>query len=328
MTQAALVEEPEQGRQDPDQVLRTVAAGALLARDRRVVVMLSGGRDSVCLLDLAARIAGSALVSALHVNYGLRAQSDSDQRHCELLCRRLGVEFSVRRAPARRPGNLQAWARELRYEAAAELARRAGADIAVGHTATDQVETILYRLASSPSRRALLGMRSREPLSGNSQLWLVRPLLGLTRTQTATYCRARELSFTDDESNDLDTFARNRVRAGLVPALRAIHPAAERNVLALAEILRDEAAVLEELVADVLAGATDVPLTRLRALHPALARLVVQRLADDAAGAPAPGAARRLDDILALPDKGTAALDLPHGVRAIAERGALRFVRR
>jgi tRNA(Ile)-lysidine synthase len=290
--------------------------------------MLSGGRDSVCLLDLAVRIAGPAAVTALHLNYGLRAHSDEDQRHCELLCKQLGVELAVRRAPARGPGNLQAWARELRYQAAAELARGTGADIAVGHTATDQVETILYRLASSPSRRALLGMRSREPLPGEAQRWLVRPLLELTRTETAAYCRARELAFAEDETNEEHRFARSRVRSGLVPALRAIHPAAERNVLALAELLRDEAEVLEELVSDVLAGATEVPLARLRVVHPALARLVVQRLADDAAGGPAPGAARRLEELLALPEEGRAAVDLPHRVRAIAERGVLRFVRR
>jgi tRNA(Ile)-lysidine synthase len=311
-----------------DDVVRSIAAGGLLARDRPVVVMLSGGRDSVCLLDLAVRIAGPAAVTALHLNYGLRADSDEDQRHCELLCERLGVKLLVRRAPAPATGNLQAWARELRYQAAAELARDARADIAVGHTATDQVETILYRLASSPSRRALLGMRPRQPLPGEPRRWVVRPLLALTRRETATYCRARELTFTEDETNEQDRFARNRVRAGLVPALRAIHPGAERNVLALAELLRDEAEVLEELVADVLAGASEVPLARLRLLHPALARLVVQRLADDAAGRPAPGAARRLQELLSLPEEGTAALDLPHGVRAIAERGGLRFVRR
>jgi tRNA(Ile)-lysidine synthase len=290
--------------------------------------MLSGGRDSVCLLDLAVRIAGPAAVSAVHLNYGLRAVSDEDQHYCELLCKQLGVELSVRRATARPTGNLQAWARELRYQAAAELARGARADVAVGHTATDQVETILYRLASSPSRRALLGMRTREPLPGQRQRWLVRPLLALTRTQTATYCRARELPYSEDETNEADQFARSRVRGGLVPALRAIHPAAEPNVLALMEILRDEAEVLDELVADVLAGAREVPLARLRALHPALARLVVQQLADDAAGGPAPGAARRLEELISLPERGRAALDLPHGVRAIAEGGVLRFVRR
>jgi tRNA(Ile)-lysidine synthase len=317
-----------QAVRQPDQVLWSVAAGALLVQDRPVVVMLSGGRDSVCLLDLAARIAGPASVRAVHVNYRLRDQSDDDQRHCELLCERLGVELTVRHAVAREKGNLQAWAREVRYDVAAALARPSSADIAVGHTATDQVETILYRLASSPSRRALLGMRPQEPLGEASQRWLVRPLLGLTRAQTADYCRARGLSWREDETNEQDRFARGRVRAALLPALRSIHPAAERNVLAVAEILRDEAEVLNELVADVLSGTPDVPLARLRVLHPALARLVVQHLADDAAGAPAPGTGRRLEDLLALPERGKAALDLPHGVRAIAERGVLRFVRR
>ncbi len=311
-----------------EQLVARVAAGGLLVPHRAVVVMLSGGRDSVCLLDLATRVAGPDCVQAMHLNYGLRADSDEDQHHCELLCERLAVELSVQRAPVREKGNLQAWARGLRYRAAGRLARVSGADVAVGHTATDQVETVLYRLASSPSRRALLGMREREPLDDNSQRWLVRPLLEFTRAQTATYCRARELSWREDETNAEDRFARGRVRGALVPALRGVHPAAERNVLALAEILRDEAEVLDELVADVLAGDSEVPLARLRALHPALARLVVQRLADDAVGGPAPGTARRLEELLALPERGQAALDLPHGVRAIAERGVLRFVRR
>lgn len=311
-----------------DELVPSAAAEDLLRPGRRVVVMLSGGRDSVCLLDLSVRVAGPASVRALHVNYGLRAESEEDQHHCERLCARLGVGFSVQRAPPEHKGNLQAWAREFRYRAARELAQALQADIAVGHTATDQVETILYRLASSPSRRALLGMRAREPLREDQHRWLVRPLLKLTRAQTATYCRARELPWREDETNEQDHFARSRVRTTLVPALRAIHPAAERNVLALAQILRDEAEVLDHFVADVLAGADTIALARLRALPPALARLVVQRLADEAAGEPAPGTARRLEELLSLPDHGSAAIDLPHGVRAVAEGGALRFVRR
>jgi tRNA(Ile)-lysidine synthase len=180
------------------------------------------------------------------------------------------------------------------------------------------VETILYRLASSPSRRALLGMRPREGL-------LVRPLLEFTREQTAAYCTSRGLTWREDESNDTDVYARNRIRSELVPALLAIHPAASDNVLALAEILRGEAAVLDALVYEVLGQADRVPLTRLRELEPALARLVVQRLADDAAGGRAPGVARRAGEILALDDRGTAQLDTGGGVVAIAEYGVLRF---
>jgi tRNA(Ile)-lysidine synthase len=285
----------------------------LLAASRPVLVMLSGGRDSVCLLDLAVRIAGSSAVRALHVNYGLRDAADADERHCEALCERLDVPLEVRRPHRPERGNVQAWAREVRYAAAAELAGER--DIAAGHTATDQLETILYRLASSPSRRALLGMKPREGQ-------LVRPLLQFTRAQTGAYCVEHGLDWREDETNELDAYARGRVRAELVPALKRIHPAAEQNVLALAELLREEADVLDELVDDLLAGRSGIELARLGGLPLALRRLVVQRLADAAVGHPAPGSARRVDELVAL-SHGT--LDLPHGVRAVVEGGVLRF---
>jgi tRNA(Ile)-lysidine synthase len=290
----------------------------LLARGQAVLVLLSGGRDSTCLLDLAVRIAGSDAVTALHVNYGLRDAADADEAHCVELGRRLGVAVEVRRPRHSANGNVQAWAREERYRAAEELAPE-DADIAAGHTATDQVETILYRLASSPSRRALLGMRPREGR-------LIRPLLGVTREQTAAYCQSRGLAWREDESNESRAYARARVRQVLVPALRSIHPAAEANVLALAATLRDEADVLDALVAEALQGGSEIELDRLRALPVAVARLVCQRLADDAAGGPAPGTARRAEEVLTM--SSDSALDLPHGVRAVAEGGVLRFVRR
>ncbi len=299
-------------------IFERVIAGGLLAPDRAVVVLLSGGRDSTCLLDLAARIAGPDAVTALHINYRLRAAADHDERHCAALCERLGVALEIRRPRRPRSGNLQAWARDERYGAAAGLALGRAAEVAAGHTATDQVETILYRLASSPSRRALLGMRARDGL-------LVRPLLSFTREETAAYCRERALVWLEDESNADQAFARSRIRAELVPALRSIHPAAERNVLALAQLLQDEGDVLDDLVDQVLDGSREIALSRLRQLHIALQRLVVQRLADAAAGRPAPGTARRVQEILALPDHG--ALDLPHGVRALTRGGVLRFQR-
>jgi tRNA(Ile)-lysidine synthase len=290
-----------------------------MASGRAVLVMLSGGRDSTCLADLAVRIAGVGSVRALHVNYGLREGAAADERWCTELCERLGIPLEIRRPVRPERGNLQAWARDVRYGAAAEIVLVWPADVAAGHTATDQVETILYRLASSPSRRALLGMHPRQ---GS----LIRPLLAFTREQTAAYCRERGLDWREDESNESRAYARGRVRAALLPALREIHPAAEQNVLALMELLREEAAVLEELVDETLAGGTEIELERLRGLSPALRRLVVQRLADGAAGGPAPGTARRADEIAALSDH--AALDLPHGVRAEVRRGMLRFVRR
>ncbi len=301
-------------------LLDAVRAGGLLAPERAVLVMLSGGRDSTCLTDIAVRIAGVGFVRALHVNYGLREAAIEDERWCRELCERLEIPLEVRRPASPAAGNIQAWGREVRYQAAAEIAQAwPEADLAAGHTATDQVETVLYRLASSPSRRALLGMHPRQ---GS----LIRPLLGCTREQTADYCRERGLSWREDETNDSDSYARGRVRAGLAMALRDVHPAAEQNVLALIDVLRAEAEVLEELVDGALGGETQIELTRLRELPPALRRLVVQRLADGAAGRPAPGTARRAEEIAALHDH--AALDLPHGVRAEVRRGTLRLVRR
>ncbi len=309
-----------------ERVLEQVRDSGLLAADDPVVVLLSGGRDSVCLLDVAIELCGASAVVALHVNYSLRVEADVDERHCAALCERLGVALSVERPQRPQEAhNMQAWARDVRYAAAALIAQQRDATIAAGHTADDQVETILYRLASSPSRRALLGMRPRDGR-------LVRPLLTVTRAQTTAWCQERRLAWRDDATNDGDAYARNRVRNALVPALESIHPAAAANVLRTAELLRDEAAVLDELVEAQLSrgengsGAT-IELERLAALPPALRRLVVQRLADEVAGRPVAGAARHADEVAALRRTGTAMLDLGSGVRAVVERGVLRSER-
>jgi tRNA(Ile)-lysidine synthase len=303
-------------------LLDRVRGTGLLDPGTPLVAMLSGGRDSVCLLDLAARALGADAVTALHLNYGLREEdSDADEAHCRELCDGLGVALEVERAG--RPegsGNLQAWAREARYAAAERLAGGEAA-IATGHTADDQVETILYRLASSPSRRALLGMRAREGR-------VVRPLLGIGRAETTAYCEARGLAWREDRSNEDPAYARNRVRRGLLPALAEVHPAAAANVLRTAELLREEGEVLDALVDAELDGSGGAPageirLERLRELPPALRRLVVQRLTDAAAGRPVAGAANRAEEVAAL-TRGGSMLDLGSGVRAVLENGALR----
>ena len=297
------------------ELLERVRATGLLEEGRPVVVLLSGGRDSMCLLDVAVRLSGAGAVSALHVDYGLRDEAAGDAAHCRDLCAALGVGLDVH--VARRPdgpGNVQAWAREERLGAGARLAAGRGARLATGHTATDQAETVLYRLAASPGRRALLGMAPRDGI-------VVRPLLGVTRAQTAAYCTARGLAWREDASNASPAYARNRARAGLVPALRELHPAAEANVVRTAELLRDEAAVLDEVVGTVLAGRDEIAVEHLAALPPALARLVVRRLAEDASGALCARAPGRVAELLRL---GDGALDLGDGARAVVRDGVLR----
>jgi len=299
-----------------DELLERVEAGGLIAGPAPLVVMLSGGRDSVCTLDLAVRARGAEAVTALHVNYGLREEAGEDELHCEELCARLGVPLEVERARRQADdGNLQAWARDRRYAAAARLAEDAGATIVTGHTADDQVETILYRLASSPSRRALLGMR---PLDGR----LARPLLTTTREETTAYCEERGLAWRDDATNEEGEYKRSLLRRELVPALERIHPAARENVLRTAALLREEAELLDSLVDAELEGGS-ISHQRFAELHPALRRLVLQRLADEAAGRPVAGAARFADQVAGL-SRGGSALDLGSGVRAVLEGGVLR----
>jgi len=301
---------------------RVRATGLLEAGGGPYVVLLSGGRDSTCLLDLAVALAGAPDVRALHVDYGLRgADSDGDREHCVALAARLGVGLEVRRAgpPA---GNVQGWARGVRYAAGAEAVAAAGpgARLVAGHTTTDQVETILYRLAVSPGRRALLGMEAETER-------LIRPLLAaeVTREETAAWCAARGLAWREDASNVDRSYARARVREGLLPALRDLDPRAEVNVLRTARLLRDEAAVLDAVVAQALGGRDHLTRAELAALPPALGRLVLRRLAEDAVGGLCARAATRLDDVLALGDDG--ALDLGDGARALVAAGTVRVGR-
>ncbi len=309
--------------QDPDRLLARVRDGGLLPAGRPVVVLLSGGRDSTCLLDVAVHLAGPAAVTALHVNHGLRAEAGDDERWCVALCERFDVELHVHRARVpERAGNLQAWARDVRYGAAARVALTRGARVASGHTASDQAETVLHRLAASPGRRALLGMPARDGL-------LVRPLLELTREETGAYCRARGLPWRDDSSNAPgSSYTRARVRHDLLAALREVHPAAEANLVRTAGELRDEAEVLDALVGEIVGGGAKIELARLAALPPALRRLVARRLAEDADGAPAPQAGARVDELARLgAGGGSASLDLGGGLRAVVEYGMLRFSR-
>ncbi|OLE36986.1 MAG: tRNA lysidine(34) synthetase TilS [Actinobacteria bacterium 13_1_20CM_3_68_9] len=260
------------------------------------VVLVSGGADSGCAAAGLARAVGSANVQALHVNYGLRRSADRDERICRDLCSRLRIDLHIER-PRQLAGNLQAAARDKRYAAAEQLRARTGSNwIATGHTRSDLAETVLYRLAVSPGARALRGLPAQ---SGR----VVRPLLELERGETRGLAVQAGLPFADDETNlDLD-FARNRVRAQVLPALHELSPAAERNIAETQAELVEDAHLLERVVLEALeaagAGAgRAVPLGRWRAAE--IMRLAVRPVGGE--------------------------VDLGHGVRALCEHGLIRFV--
>ena len=285
-------------------------------RGEPLLVMLSGGADSVCLLDVAVRL--GARVSCLHVNYGLREEADADEEHCRQLCASRRLPLEVERVQLPEQGNVQALARDARY-ALAE--RRASGDYAAAHTATDQAETVLYRLATSPGRRALLGMEARRGR-------LVRPLLRVTREETREYCVEHGLRWREDASNEDRRFARARVRHDVLPALRALSSAAERTIAETAFLLRDESEVLDSVVAsalEALGGGPTVELDALRGLPPGLSRLVLRELAERAMAKPHALSRHEADAVLALGGAGSRSLDLGAGLSAVVEYGTLRF---
>jgi len=314
--------------------LEAARESGLVRQGESLLVMVSGGGDSVALLDIAHRI--GAAISALHVNYALRPDSRLDEGLVRQLCDERNIPLTVEQVRMSvEGGNLQERARDSRYSLAEGLAL---GDYAAAHTASDQAETILYRLAVSPGSRALHGMAPRRGR-------LVRPLLGVTREELRDYLRARRLQWREDPSNADRRFARARVRHDVIDALRELSPAAERTIAETARQLRDEAEVLDAVVDEALrelGGGPAISLPALLEHPPAVRRLVLRALAERAAGAaaeprrdargersraPSPLSRREVEEILALGERGSKSLDLGGGLRAVSEYGTLRFTR-
>jgi tRNA(Ile)-lysidine synthase len=198
-----------------------------------VTCLVSSGADSTCLWHALGEL--GYRVSAVHVNYGLRGdESRMDAEHC---ANALGATV-LDASNTVLQGNLEAALRDVRYSLTAHYPLRA-----TGHTASDQVETVLYRLAASGSTRGIKVRREDG---------VVRPLLTLWRDETEGYCRAHGLVYHSDSSNS-DTL-RGLIRHELVPLLRRLHPAAEQNIARLADerprLPRGMEQILLELLGD------------------------------------------------------------------------------
>jgi tRNA(Ile)-lysidine synthase len=187
----------------------TVAAGvndlALHPSQDRLLVAFSGGADSTALLILLLKLGYEVVVG--HVDHGMRLESAADARHCRRIADSLGLPFHVAGVKVDPPS--QAVARRVRYEALQRMATESGATaIATGHTLDDQAETVELRL-----RRGGLGLGIPARRSN-----IVRPLLGLRRSQTEKVCREAGLPYLDDPSNHNSRYARVRIRNELAAA--------------------------------------------------------------------------------------------------------------
>jgi tRNA(Ile)-lysidine synthase len=304
----------------------TVRESGLVADGDSVVAMVSGGADSACTAAGLAQVLGAENVHALHVNYGLRAGAGEGESAARRLCAALRIDLHLERPAAPLRGNLQAAARQVRYDAAERLRCRTGSDlIATGHTRTDIAETTIYRLASSPGGRSLLGL---SPRAGR----VVRPLLALDRERVRELAAAASLPFADDETNADPRFARNRIRAEILPVLSEINPGAERNIAETRAELAEEAELLDRVVLDALAeagadaGAVAISAAALERFEPSLRRLALRALAERSAGRPVPLGRERAAEITRLaatPEGGT--VELGGGLVASCEAGFVRF---
>jgi tRNA(Ile)-lysidine synthase len=224
-----------------------------LSKDRLIIVGVSGGPDSLCLME-SLRQAGYPILVA-HFNHRLRPESEAEATLVEQTAARLMVPSIVESADVRLYAeghgmSLEESARHLRYTYLFEQARQRGAQaIAVGHTADDQVETVLMHFLRGAGLTGLKGMSHRTRLPAfEGDIPLVRPLLDVWREETVVYCAANGLRPIMDPSNDSLNFTRNRLRKLLIPTLETYNPKFREAVWRSVQTLKADHVLLRETV--------------------------------------------------------------------------------
>ena len=218
-----------------------------------LLVGVSGGPDSLCLLD-ALYCLGYKLIVA-HLDHGLRPESGGEAENVAALAASRNLPFVLEQADvagfANQQGmSLEEAARTLRYRFLFQQARQNQAQaVAVGHTADDQVETTLMHLLRGTGLGGLRGMEWRSlPNTWDTEIPLVRPLLGTWRQQIVAYLETRQLQANLDASNQDRRFYRNRLRLELIPFLEELNPGARQRIWRMAEVLGEEDKLLDSLV--------------------------------------------------------------------------------
>lgn len=228
--------------------LRTITDEKLFSSGDRVLVAVSGGPDSMALLHVLATLRRDVghVLFAHAVDHGLRAEAARELDVAEEFARTLGVPFARTNVVVAKGGNLQARARKVRYEALEAAARNSSATmIATGHHADDRAETVLIRLLRGSGPIGLAALPPRSSPSVPSSLARVRPFLRATHESILEHVARHAIPHANDPSNGDARYLRARVRAELLPLLRALSPNIVGHLCALADQLhatRGEAA--------------------------------------------------------------------------------------
>ena len=269
-----------------DSVARYIRRHELIAAGDRVLVAISGGSDSLALLEILRQLAPGwpFELAAAHLDHGLRSDSAADAAFVADRCARLGVALETKRIDVREraselSGGLEAAARTIRRNFLQQAAERQECRvIALGHQRDDQAETVLERLLRGSGATGLAAMR---PRSGP----FVRPLLECTRRQLCEYLQVQGLAWREDASNDDPAFTRNRIRGQLLPLLTTFNPRIHERLAELSTRLALEEdfweAQLERCEAErvqLLGDGLELSVTALATLHPALRDRLLLRL--------------------------------------------------
>lgn len=222
-----------------------------------IVVAVSGGPDSICLLDVLSRL-GERLdlnLVVAHIDHALSKESEAIAASVSSRAAKAGFEVHLARAPELEGSNLHARARDFRYEFLEIVATREGAaKIATGHTLDDRVETTLARLVHGAGTAGLAGLAPRDRKR-------IRPLIGCRRTETRAYCDTLELEYVDDPANEDFRFERPKVRGLLLQAIEeGWGDGAIRAIARSSERLREDAESLSDIATQLYAeGVKEVP---------------------------------------------------------------------
>jgi len=301
----------------------------------RVVAGVSGGPDSMAMMYALLRIRAVnpswPRVVVAHLDHALRGDgSTADAEFVQRAAEASGLECVVRRIDvaaeaAARSANLEAVARDIRYGFLEEVAlARGAAAVATAHTASDQAETVLMRLARGAGLDGMAGISVSRPLS-DGPVRLVRPLLGVTRRDVLAYCRDRGIPYRTDPSNDDVHRTRAAIRQTVMPELERLSPGAGANLSRAAALAADDRELLDELADDAFRKCADaapdgvaLDLAALGALAKPLQRRVLREAMRHAKGDLKRITFDHVDALVALSGPGRTGreLSLPGGLTA------------
>ncbi|MDZ8096369.1 MAG: tRNA lysidine(34) synthetase TilS [Nostoc sp. DedQUE05] len=225
---------------------RTIRSRHLFERNQRLLIAVSGGQDSLCLIKLLLdlQLKWGWYLGIAHCDHRWRSDSEANANHVENLAKTWGISFYLE--TANKPINSEAAARNWRYQALSAIAKANNYQyIVTGHTKSDRAETLLYNLIRGTGADGLQALTWQRPLS--TGIVLVRPLLEITRIQTEQFCQEFKLPIWEDSTNQDLQYARNRIRQELTPYLREnFNPQVESALAQTAELLQAEVEYLEK----------------------------------------------------------------------------------